>query len=84
MSLETQEVSFPKDFEPPPLFNCDRISKGTLHVVAHPLDVLRQLDTGIADLANTVAVFAPVTPELLDSLAALAREREVDAFEFHM
>ncbi len=84
ISPDTEEITYPKDFDHSRFFNCDRIGRGTLHVVSHPLDVLRQIDTGIPDLTNTVAVLTAITPAVLDALAAFAREREVDAIEFHV
>lgn len=83
ISPETNAVAYPNGFTPPSLFNCDKVGPGTLHVVYHPLDVLRHLDAGIEELSNVVAVLVPITPDLLDELSALARERQVTAFEFH-
>jgi hypothetical protein len=83
VALDTQELLFPKGVSAEMLLNCDRITPGTLHVVMHPLDVLRQIETGIEELANVIAVMTVITPEILDSLTTIARERGVKAFEFH-
>lgn len=86
INVETQEPSYPKGLEPSALFNCDRIEKGTLQVVSHPMDVLHQLDTGIPDLKNVVAVLTeqpPYSLDLIERIIAFARERDVDNIEFH-
>jgi hypothetical protein len=83
VALDTQELSFPKGVSPDMLLNADRITPGTLHVVSHPLDVLRQIETGIEELANVVAIMTAITPDMLDGLTAIARERGVESFEFH-
>lgn len=77
------ELTFPKGVNPETLFNADRTTPGTLHVVTSPLDVLRQLETGIEELANVVAIMVPVTPAILETLAAFAKERGVETMEFH-
>jgi hypothetical protein len=83
IDVESREVTLPKQIGPTWLYNNDRITAGTLHVVSHPLDVLYQLGSGVPDLENTIAVLCPITPELLDIIAAFARERDVGCLEFH-
>lgn len=80
---DTQELCHPKGVDVPPFLNRDRISAGTLHVVIHPLDVLRHLEAGIPELANTIAVLTTITPDTLNSLSVFARERGINAIEFH-
>ncbi len=80
---ETLDVHFPEGAEVPSFLNSDRISVGVLHVVSDPLDVLRHLEAGIPELANTIAVLAPITPELLEQLATMARDRGATTLEFH-
>jgi hypothetical protein len=82
VNLESRELTFPKGLSPDMLLNCDRTAPGKLYAVAHPLDVLRQIETGIDELANVVAIMTTITPDILDRLAALTRERGVEAIEF--
>lgn len=81
--VETRELAFPKPAFAEALLNCDRVTPGTLHVVTHPLGVLRQIETGIEELANVVAIMTTITPAVLDNLTAFARERGVETIEFH-
>jgi DNA primase len=77
---EQPAIQFPKDFQIPPFFNLHRQEKGgTLVMVQRPMDVLRAWDNGLQDV---VCPFAPLTPELLDYLAAFMRRIERTELEF--
>jgi DNA primase len=77
------ELLFPKGTEPPELFNCQAVQAGTLHVVFHPVDALRAIDSGMDEQRNTIAVLSPLTPALLMTIGTLAQKSGVDIVEFH-
>lgn len=75
---EQPDILFPKGFDPPNFFNLHRVGSGTLYLVQTPRDVLRAWD---ANLLDVVCPLVPLTPDVLDSLAASMRERGCDTLE---
>ena len=75
---EQPEILFPKGFDPPHFFNLHRVGTGTLYLVQTPRDVFRAWD---ANLADVICPLVPLTPDVLDSLAASMRERGCDTLE---
>lgn len=77
---ETPEIKYPKRVNPPQLFGSHLVQAGAdLHVVQHPLDVLRYTEDGL----NVVGVLQPITPDILTALAALMAAKDIQTVEFH-
>jgi DNA primase len=77
---EQPDILFPKAFEPPSFFNLHRVGKGSLCLVQTPQDVLRAWN---ANLTDVICPLGPLTPNVIDSLAAFMRERQCEALEFY-
>jgi DNA primase len=77
---EQPELLLPKGFEPPGFFNLHRVGSGVIYMVQTPQDVLRAWD---AKLTDVICPLSPLTPDVLDALAAFMRERRCDALEFY-
>jgi CHC2-type zinc finger protein len=75
---EQPNILFPKAFEPPSFFNLHRVGPGVLYLVQSPGDVLRAWE---AKLFDVICPLAPLTPDVLDSLAASMRERGCETLE---
>jgi DNA primase len=75
---EQPDILFPKGFEPPNFFNLHRVGPGSLYLVQTPRDVLRAWD---ANLLDVICPLVPLTPDVLDCLAASMRERGCDTLE---
>ena len=77
---EDPDTLFPKGFAPPPWFNVHRVGSGPLYLVQHPRDVVRVADAG---MENVICPLLPMTPDMLESLAAIMRERRSDTLEVY-
>lgn len=75
---EQPDILYPKGFEPPPFFNLHRIGSGVLTLVSTPRDVLRAWDNSLQDV---ICPLVPLTPERLEILAALMREKGITEVE---
>jgi len=75
---EQPDILYPKGFTPPAFFNVHRVEGNTLYLVHSPRDVLRAWD---AQLVDVICPLKPITPELLDALAAAMRERRCETLE---
>jgi hypothetical protein len=56
----------------------DRVQPGTLYLVRNPLDVLFAAENGVE---NVVSFFADITPQNLETLAALCDQKRCDTIE---
>jgi hypothetical protein len=82
IAIDTGALSFPKvkDFVVPYFFGVDKLESGVLHIVHHPIDLLRAVD---GNIPNVLALLTPVTPDVLTSLKALMEGKELHMIEFH-
>ena len=82
IAIDTYEIVYPKlkDFRVPFFFGVNKLESGTLHIVHHPIDLLRAADNNIE---NVLALLTPVTPDVLTSLKALMEAKDLHTIEFH-
>lgn len=82
IEIETTAIVYPKlkDAKLPYFFGEQRLEAGTLHVVHHPLDVLRSVD---GNMENVLALLTPVTPDVLAKLKELMEAKQLETVEFH-
>jgi hypothetical protein len=74
------DLKYPQGVSPPTFFGAHKIqAERDLHIVYHPLDVLRYAEDGY----NVVAVLCPITREVLLELADLMDAKKVPDLEFH-
>ncbi len=80
LSKEQQPtLIFPNGFRPENvIFNANRIEAGPLIMVRDPLDVLTAFDSGVE---NVVAFLADITPQSLETLAALMDEKKCETVD---
>jgi DNA primase len=77
---EQPDILYPKGFEPPNFFNLHRVNSGALYLVQTPKDVLRAWD---GQLTDVICPLTTLTPDVLDSLVAFMRQRDIDGLEFY-
>lgn len=82
IDILTQEIHYPKikDLQLPHFYGIDKLAEGTLHVVAHPLDLLRAVD---GNIENVIALLTAITPDVLLSLSELMASKKLETVEFH-
>ena len=82
IAIDSHEIVYPKlkDFRVPFFFGVNKLDSGTLHIVHHPIDLLRAADNNIE---NVLALLTPVTPDVLTSLKALMEAKDLHTIEFH-
>jgi hypothetical protein len=76
---QTPRFLLPNNLDPQNLiFAQDRVQPGTLYLVRNPLDVLWAAENGVE---NVVSFFADITPQNLETLAALCDQKRCDTIE---
>ena len=65
----------PNNLDPQYLYAEDRVQPGTLYLVRNPLDVLLAAENSVD---NVVSFFTDITPQNLETLAALCDQKRCD------
>ena len=82
IAIDNHEIVYPKlkGLVVPFCFGVDKLEAGTLHIVHHPIDLLRAVDNNVE---NVLALLTPVTADVLTSLKALMDAKDLHTIEFH-
>jgi hypothetical protein len=82
IEIDNHEIVYPKlkGLVVPFFFGVDKLEGGTLHIVHHPIDLLRAVDNHIE---NVLALLTPVTADVLTSLKTLMDAKDLHTIEFH-
>ena len=76
---ESPLLLFPNGVNPSEhIFGAHQVEPGELYLVRDPLQVLTASENGVT---NVVSFLAPITPQMLEMLAALCDEKKVESIE---
>lgn len=72
------ELTFPKDYQPPFFMGMEHIGQGTLYLVHHPKDMVCAFEGGVE---NVLALLKPITRETLICLLAVMKDKKCEELE---